>query len=134
MIIGQSLYGRMIAHCRTCHPDEACGMLAGRDDRITHIYEMTNSEPSPVSYLMDPGEQFRTMKEMREKGLKLAGIYHSHPHSPAYPSPKDVGLAFYEEAVYVIVSLAEEDNPVVNAFRIVEGKVEEVPVEVDRSG
>ena len=47
----------MIAHARAEYPNEACGILAGRDGAVTRVYPMTNVERSPVSYLMDPKEQ-----------------------------------------------------------------------------
>lgn len=120
----------MLAHCRESYPDEACGLLAGTGDRVSGLFEMTNTEPSPVSYFMDPKEQFSAMKEMREKGLQMVGIFHSHPQSPAYPSARDVSLACYDEAVYIIVSLAERERPAVKAFRIVAGNIEEVDLVV----
>lgn len=124
LIIPQMFFDEMIAHCREGYPYEACGILAGKDTEITAIYKMTNVERSPVSYLLDPNEQFRVMKEMRDKGLSMLGIFHSHPSSPPYPSSKDVSLAFYEDALYVIVSLMNHE-PVVKAFTIREGTVEE---------
>jgi len=118
----------MISHCLACWPHEACGMLAGSGDTAAGIYEMTNTEASPVSYVIDPGEQFRVNREMREKGQRLVAIYHSHPQSPPYPSATDVSLAFYDDAVYVIVGLTEREAPVAKGFRIVDGKVEEVSI------
>jgi proteasome lid subunit RPN8/RPN11 len=93
------------------------------------IYKMTNIEKSAVSYMMDPEEQFGAMKEMRNNGHKMLAIYHSHPHSQAYPSPKDVSLAFYSDQIYLIVGLTDKDRPEVRAFEILEGDVREVPVE-----
>ncbi len=78
--------------------------------------------------MMDPGEQFRAMKEMRKSGHEMVAIYHSHPHSRPYPSPKDVSLAFYQETFYLIVGLTDRDNPEVMAFRIFEGDVREVQI------
>ncbi len=126
------LYERMLLHCLVAYPNEACGMLAGLGDATSDLYEMTNTKPSPVSYFMDPKEQFSAMKEMREKGLKLIGIFHSHPQSPPHPSTTDVGLAFYDDAVYIIVSLMDTEKPVVRAFRIVEGNIERVDLVVSR--
>ena len=117
----------MIAHCRAGYPNEACGILAGRDSAISGIYKMTNAEQSPVSYCMDTSEQFRVMKDLREKSLSMVAIFHSHPSSPANPSGKDIALAFYEDALHVIVSLIG-DEPVVKAFSIREGKI--APVEI----
>ncbi len=124
------LYERMLAHCRQAYPDEACGLLAGTGDTVAEIFAMTNTEPSPVSYYMDPTEQFSAMKVMREKGLRMVGIFHSHPLSPAFPSPKDVCLASYDDAVYLIISLVEREMPAVKAFRIVSGNITEVTLAV----
>ena len=75
---------------------------------------------------MDPEEQFRVMKEMRQNGHEMVAIYHSHPYSQAYPSPVDVSLAFYSDQFYLIVGLTDKDRPEVRAFEIVEGDVREV--------
>ena len=117
LVIPEKIYEEFIRHCREEAPYEACGILAGRGREVTVAYRMTNAERSSVSYMMDSGEQFRAMKEMRAENLSMLAIYHSHPSSPAYPSSKDVSLAFYEDALYIIVSLAEEE-PVVKCFRI----------------
>jgi [CysO sulfur-carrier protein]-S-L-cysteine hydrolase len=131
LFIPQPLFDRMLMHCRSVLPDEACGMLAGPGSSPTHLYETINIEPTPVSYLMDPMEQFRIMKDMRDRGLRMIAIYHSHPQSPAYPSSRDIGLAFYDEVVYIIVSLTDREAPDIRAFRIVEGSVSELTVTSD---
>jgi proteasome lid subunit RPN8/RPN11 len=121
-------------HCNAGFPNETCGILAGRDGRVEKVYSMTNAKPGPASYEMDPDEQFRVMKDLREKGLVMIGIYHSHPSGPAYPSRVDVEKAYwpgtlypnYPDAVYVIVSLMDRANPIVKGFSIVEGTVTEV--------
>lgn len=129
LIIPQSIYDEMIAHCRAGYPNEACGILAGCGGRVSRIYAMSNAESSPVSYLMDPGEQFAVMKDMRENKLSMMAIFHSHPASAAYPSAKDVSLAFYDDCVYVIVGLTG-GKPDVKAFHIRGGEVREVPAVV----
>ena len=128
LVIPFPLLERMVEHCRTAYPNETCGILAGRGCTVEKIYEMTNVEPSPVSYLMDPGEQFLAMKEMRNEGTAMIAIYHSHPQSPAWPSHKDVSLAFYPDAVYVIVGLTDPDRPEIRGFEIQEGEVKEVRI------
>ena len=128
--LSRELFNRMISHCRSVFPNEACGMFAGRDGIAERIYEMANVESSPVSYMMDPKAQFVAMKEMRERGEKMVSIYHSHPQSQAYPSNKDVEIAFYSDAVYIIVSLLNHDDPVIRAFEIAGGEVLEADIEV----
>ncbi|NOZ26287.1 MAG: M67 family metallopeptidase, partial [Nitrospirae bacterium] len=100
---------RLIRHARAGAPEEVCGILAGTDDEVVEVFEMVNTEHSPVSYFMDPKEQFLVMKAIREKGLRMTGIYHSHPASEAYPSAKDVRLAFYDDVAYVIISLMNSE-------------------------
>ena len=101
-------------------------MLAGKRDIAEQIYKMTNIEKSTVSYMMDPEEQFRAMKELRKNGQKMVAIYHSHPHSPAYPSSRDISLAFYPDTVYLIVGLSDKDRPEVRVFSISDSSVREV--------
>ena len=127
LIIPKQVLDEMLSHCKAGLPNEACGILAGKGNEVSKIYAMSNIENSPVSYLMDSGEQFRVMKDMREQKLDIVGIFHSHPSSAAYPSPKDVGLAFYEEAVYIIVSLASGE-PVVKGFTIREKEIHETGI------
>src|SRR5574341_44366 len=128
----------IIDHCVAGFPNEACGILAGKEGRVEKVHAMKNARPSPVAYEMDPEEQFRVLKDIRQAGLDLVGIFHSHPGSPAYPSGVDVEKAYwpgtlfpnYPEAVYVIVSLMDREQPVVKGYSIIEGKVREIPLTV----
>jgi len=123
----------VLDHCIAALPNEACGVMGGKDGRIEKVYCMRNVRPGPASYEMDPDEQFRVMKDIRMLDLTLAGIFHSHPLSPAYPSIIDVKQAYwpgtlfpnYPEAEYMIVSLRDRDRPDVRVYRISEGTVHE---------
>ncbi|MHB8882181.1 MAG: M67 family metallopeptidase [Thermodesulfovibrionales bacterium] len=126
----KDLFDRMLSHCRRGCPNEVCGIIAGVGDTASALYETTNAEPSPVSYLMEPAEQFRIMKDIRQKGLRMLAIYHSHPQSPPYPSSKDIGLAFYDDVFYIIISLIDQDKPEVKIFRITEGAAREAAIAV----
>jgi proteasome lid subunit RPN8/RPN11 len=121
---------QIIEQARSEHPNEACGLLAGTDSRVSRLFPMANAERSPVIYRMEPAEQLRVFNEIDEAGLDLVGIYHSHTRSPAYPSSTDVSLAYYPEAVYVIVSLADMDRRDLRGFRIQDGKVVEIELEL----
>jgi len=128
IILSRAHLAQVITHCKAAYPNEACGILSGTGNTVLNVYAMTNAEPSPVSYFMEPQEQFRVMKAMREEGQRIVAIFHSHPHSPAYPSAKDVNLAFYSDAVYVIIGLAHVTSPEIRAFTIIEGEITEVSV------
>ncbi len=120
----------MVAQARAEAPNECCGLLAGRDGRVLRRYAVTNAEASPYRYNMDSRELLQALRDMDEQGWDLLGIYHSHTHTPAYPSPTDVSLAFYPEAFYLLISLMAPEQPAVRAFRIVEGQISEAEVEV----
>ena len=128
IILSRTHLVQVMTHCKEAYPNEACGILSGIGNTVLNVYVMTNAEPSPVSYFMEPQEQFRVMKAMREEGQRMVAIFHSHPHSPAYPSAKDVNLAFYSDAVYVIIGLSNVASPEVRAFSIIDGDVAEVSV------
>lgn len=141
--IPRSLFDEMIVHTRSEAPNECCGLLGGKEDQVLRIYPVRNlpsddpmieqlKVPSDrrFRYIMDPKEQLQVHKRMREEKVEMVGIYHSHPHSPAYPSATDVRLAVYPDVRYFIVSLEEPARPQVRAFRIVEGKTTEESIEI----
>lgn len=126
----------IIDHCMAGLPNESCGMIGGRNEQAEKVYVMKNSKPGPEYYEMDPEEQFRVMKDIRDSGLEMIALFHSHPTGQAYPSPVDVQQAYwpgtqlpnYPNAIYIIVSLVERAKPVVRGFSIEEGTVTEVPL------
>lgn len=138
----------MVCHARELDPYECCGLLAGTDGTATRQYRIANTVANDaqavqvfdtaevkqlghlsqqtraeVAYFMDPKEMLAAFKDMRARGLELVGIYHSHTHSPAYPSATDIGLAYYPEAAYVIISLEDKGKPDVQAFWIKDRQV-----------
>jgi proteasome lid subunit RPN8/RPN11 len=126
----------MIEHCLEGRPHEACGLLASLEGTVIQVFRMTNASGSPVRYSLDPREQFTVYKKIEDSGWELGGVFHSHTHTEAYPSPTDVRMAS-EDVPYVIVSLAQEP-PSVRAFRILkenwtdsEGEIGEIPVVID---
>ncbi|HZU06433.1 MAG TPA: M67 family metallopeptidase [Chloroflexota bacterium] len=127
--IPRALIDEMVRHALAERPNEACGMVAGIRNRATKVYPATNADPSPVRYLMEPRDQLRIMRDIEERGWELLGIFHSHTHTAAYPSQTDVSLAYYPDALYIIISLADENHPVVRAFHIVDGQITEEPIE-----
>ncbi len=123
--VDQHSYDALVAHARAEYPNEACALLAGRDDTVERVYALPNAEASPTFYVVEPKAQLHAMNEMDDLGLDLVGIFHSHTFTEAYPSRTDIQLAAYEDAAYLIVSLADLDAPVLRAFRIRKGKVSE---------
>ena len=121
----------LVKHSKKEAPNEVCGILAGKNQRVEKIYEMTNTDRSSKTFFMDPKQQLKVMKEIRNQGLEMVGIYHSHLDTEAYPSAHDVELAYYPEVSYVIISVKDRPNPNVRSFRIVEGKITEEEVKIE---
>ncbi|HZD56017.1 MAG TPA: M67 family metallopeptidase [Anaerolineales bacterium] len=109
-------------------PEEACGLVAGRDNTGVEVIPVTNALHSPVRYRMDPNEQLEAFNRIEELGLEIVAIYHSHPSGPSYPSPTDVGEAFYPEAVYLIW-FGSTHGWDCRGFLIREAEVEEIRIE-----
>lgn len=130
MKIKREIFDEMVKDCRERFPEEACGILAGRDKIGEKIYKMKNIERSSVSFLMEPKEQLYVMKDIRENNMEMVSIYHSHPFTFPYPSKRDVELAFYTDVIYLIVSLSDINNPLVKGYRIIDGKIEEEKIEI----
>jgi proteasome lid subunit RPN8/RPN11 len=104
--IPRRLYDEMLAQAVAELPHECCGLLAGRDGRVTHRYPLTNALASPVRYESEPRSMFAAFKDMRAQGIELLAIYHSHPTSDPIPSRTDLERNFYgAEVVHLIISL-----------------------------
>ena len=131
LILKKELFELIVKHCLKEFPNEACGLLAGKDGIVEKVYETENVDKSPESFLMEPKEQLKITKEIRSLGLEMLGIYHSHVASEAYPSEHDLRLAFYPETSYAIVTLKEKNNPKIRSFKIVEGKISEEEVRIE---
>ena len=129
--LSKALHEEIIAQCRSRYPKEACGILAGDKGQVVNVYPMRNVEDSPVGYSMDPKEQFAVEKQMRVKGQRMLGIFHSHTATDAYPSSVDVGLAISPDISYVLVSLKHPQQPVMKSYRIDGAQVTEEPVGVE---
>lgn len=146
--IPRQILDEMVAHARALDPYECCGLLAGKDGAVSRHYRITNTvaqdaqavevfdaanvkqladlsetKKAEVAYFMDPKEMLAAFKDMRERSLDLAVIYHSHTHSPAYPSMTDVGLALYPDAAYLIISLEHKTAPDLRAYSIKDHQV-----------
>lgn len=133
MRISRQLLDDVIAHAREDAPNECCGMIAFSDGEAVAVHRARNTAASPFRYEMDGMEQYRIQTEIEDAGLELGAIYHSHTRSAPEPSQTDINLAFYPEALYVIVGL-KSPEPDVRAWRIVDGQVSEAALEIEEDG
>jgi len=129
-------YVRIIAHCLDGYPYEACGMLGGPlgadlqpTGEITEVYCCRNADESGRTYTVDSRDLLAAMRGAEAAGGDVVGVFHSHTHTDAWPSATDVRQAVDPRWFYVLVSLRHAD-PVLRSFRIVDGEIIEVPVEV----
>ena len=107
-------------------PNECCGVIAANGDgRLVKVFPMKNADASPATYRLDGMEQLHVFDELDDRGWELWAIYHSHTHSDAYPSGTDRRLAFYPDAWYMVLSLADREKPELRSFFIRDGEVQE---------
>lgn len=115
-------YEKIVAHAEKELPSEACGLIGGTingdSKKIKKVYLLTNIDHSNEHFSLDPKEQLAAIKDMRQNGLVLLGNWHSHPESPSRPSDEDKRLAYDSKASYMILSLMDRQNPVLNSFKI----------------
>jgi proteasome lid subunit RPN8/RPN11 len=127
----------IVVQARAEYPNEACGLIVGDapaadGGRALRFEPARNKAASPYRYEIEPTDLLRLTIATDDADEVFWGIVHSHTHSPAVPSPTDVGLAFYPDALYVLVTLSEDEadpatgEPGIRAWRIVDGKVHEV--------
>ncbi|MGI8575633.1 MAG: Mov34/MPN/PAD-1 family protein [Egibacteraceae bacterium] len=122
--LDRETFDALVAHARSDSPYEVCGLLAGSNGAVAGHYRIPNAARSMTYYNMDPKSLLRALREIDDAELDVLAIYHSHTHTEAFPSATDVELAAYPDAVYLIVSL-QDDEPVLRGFNIREGRITE---------
>jgi desampylase len=127
----------IVEHARASAPNECCGVLIGRDDitgltgptggRIDEAVPGHNIDERPATrFLLDPRDHLAALKDARRRGLDVVGFYHSHPRSPAEPSPTDRAEATYAGHLFLIVGLAAAPADL-RLYRYIEGNFQRVP-------
>jgi proteasome lid subunit RPN8/RPN11 len=139
VVLPAEIRAAMVEQARAEYPNEACGLIVGEraaaeGGRALRYEPARNKAASPYRYELDPADLLRLTIATDDADEVFWGIVHSHTHSPAVPSPTDVGLAFYPDALYLLVTLAEDQadpatgEPGIRAWRIVGGAVHEVTI------
>ncbi len=117
----------MQIHVGSSYPEEACGLLAGMDEKVLIVQPVKNILKSPDRFRMDAQEQLTCFLNFEKQNWDLLGIYHSHPQGPAYPSETDLAEAYYPDIAYLVWALNEQewvcqafhlDNRVVTPIKI----------------
>ncbi len=159
LLIPQPILDDLVAHARSLDPYECCGFLAGTGKTVSRVYRIKNvvslegaaeaasfdeakvrhlstlsaEERAEIAFIMDAQEMFRAVKDMRNNGLSLQVVYHSHPHDPARPSVTDIKIANeWEEnwprlnltmPIYLLISLMDKARPDIRPYWIKGGIV-----------
>lgn len=125
----------IVGHCLDAEPLEACGLLTGWPDRtgcegqarIAEFYPAENTSASARIYEVEPRALMAADRQAELAGKQLIGVYHSHTHTEAKPSPTDIAHAPDPEWHYVLVSLRDTD-PSFRSWKIANGKTTEEQV------
>ena len=119
LFLPRNIVNKLLHHAQSEPDQEICGLIGAHNNRPTHCYPFKNCAEQPQqNYLLDAEEQITAMKTMRDHNQDLFAIYHSHPHSEAYPSLKDQEMAAYPDCYYLIISLNTKGVLQLRAFKL----------------
>lgn len=122
LVMVREEYERLLSFTARRQGEETCGLLAGIEENgnriVKKVYDLTNTLHAADRFFMDPWQQLEAIHDMRSRGLRLLGNWHTHPHAPALPSAEDREYADDEKMSYLILSLADAGRPVLRAFRM----------------
>jgi proteasome lid subunit RPN8/RPN11 len=126
LVLSKTQWDEMRIHVAQEVPLEACGLLAGKNDRVEKVLLVRNQAQSSVRYMMDPYGQLKAFSWIESHDLDLVGIFHSHPTGPETASVTDIAEAAYE-VVYLIWSLSGGIWKA-RGFNIEDGQALDVPL------
>jgi proteasome lid subunit RPN8/RPN11 len=124
VVIPAAVRRELEAHAEAEAPNEACGLIALRDDIAERFLPAENTAASPYRFELKPGSLDDFFLE--DEGYELA-VFHSHPTDKAEPSRTDVeNIGLWEGKPYLILSRPTGE---LRAWRIHDGTVEELEIE-----
>ena len=126
----QHIYDEIIAHAQAGAPQEVCGILSGRDGVAAELVRARNEAANPVMDYWVDGQTLLKQFDFEERGEAMIAIYHSHPADPPYPSATDAANAFYPDAVYLICSLLQREQPLIRGWRLIQEELAERPAQL----
>jgi [CysO sulfur-carrier protein]-S-L-cysteine hydrolase len=129
VILSDAVRAEIVAHAREEAPRECCGLLLGHGRLVDECVRSRNVDPDPNRYLIDARVHIATDRRLRGTGRGVVGAYHSHPHSPAWPSASDLAEAYYAEFIWVIVSLGPGVETL-KAFRLDGTRIRELTIDM----
>jgi len=138
--VPQAIYADMLAHVVAAYPNEACGALGAKDNRVVKHYPTANAAEHPDDFsIIEPTDLLHIYEDIDEYDGEMI-YYHSHPKSEAYPSKRDKEWAIRNKLYYIIFSHQfYPELPYARVFwinnddSVVEGKVKIIPHQYHRS-
>jgi [CysO sulfur-carrier protein]-S-L-cysteine hydrolase len=126
----QPIYDEIIAHAQAGAPQEVCGILSGRDGVATELVRARNEAVNPIMDYWVDGQTLLRQFDFENQGEAMIAIYHSHPVDPPYPSATDARNAFYPDAVYLICSLVQPQQPLIRGWRLIQEDLAQRPAQL----
>jgi proteasome lid subunit RPN8/RPN11 len=126
----QPIHDEIIAHALAGAPEEICGILSGRDGVVTELVRARNEAANPVMDYWVDGQTLLKQFDFEERGEAMIAIYHSHPVDEPYPSATDAANAFYPDAVYLICSLVQPEQPLIRGWRLLQEELAQRPAQL----
>lgn len=130
LALPSEMLDRVLAHARRDHPDECCGVIAGRDGVATRLFAMQNAERSTTGFTFDSAEWLRVYREIDGADEQFLAVYHSHTMTEAYPSRTDIAWSRETEFQHWLLVSTRAETDEIRAYTIVDGQVTEEPVQV----
>lgn len=132
LLLTKTLLDEILAQAREQPHEEVCGILGGENEQVRARYPIPNASPMPAYHFELEGKSFVTSYlEIEKQNMEVVAIYHSHPRAAAaIPSATDIANANYPDALNLIVSFSEQWKPIARVYKIVDGQVTEVELEI----
>ncbi|BAW81035.1 Mov34/MPN/PAD-1 family protein [Candidatus Nitrosoglobus terrae] len=131
VILPRCIANQLLHQAQINPQGEICGLISAREGTPVTCYLINNIAPDPQQqFLMDPQDQIKAMRCMREQGEELFAIYHSHLDIPPWPSKSDLTQVAYPEALYLIISLSIKGVLEMRGFRLREGIYKEIELQL----
>jgi proteasome lid subunit RPN8/RPN11 len=128
--IPRKIWNQVLDEISAHIPEEACGLLAGKGDLVSHFFPIENTLHSPTRYRMEPQQQLTAFQLIDSMDLELLAIYHSHPAGPEVPSATDIAEAYYPEVIYIIIS-RQEATYLQRGFTIQDQQITEISLALE---
>jgi proteasome lid subunit RPN8/RPN11 len=128
LTLPRAFVDQVLVHARRDHPDECCGVIAGKDGVATRVFAMENADRSPTGFTFDSAEWLKVYRQVDDADEELLVVYHSHTATEAYPSRTDVLWAQHNEFAHWLLVSTRADEDEVRSFTIIDGVIAEEPI------